>query len=437
MLRQLFVTLLLTLSYTFSISAQKCGAYLAQSVWRDFMCYNLGVANSKADPLTPSWEINGGYWQWGKITMAASGPTGQGSVQARSEPVSGWATKSALSGAWMDNTKTPNDPCPMGFKVPSKMQWTEVIDNNPKTYIGSWNGSNTNYSSGIKVGDKMFLPAAGYRMAETGSLSGRGALGYYWNSTEASTQNAWNFYFVYGFSGPKGELGFLEENRTAGLSVRCIAELSPTNSSKCGALIAPGTWKEFMCHNLGSANTKADPFVPNWEINGGYWQWGRKNVAAAGPSGPSLAQANKAPISGWNSNPAPNGSWVDNRKTIDDPCPQGYRMPTNSQWEGIIKNNTKTYVGTWSENNTNYSSGLKIGNSLFLPTSGSRTSEEDYLDRHGNNGALYYRGEAGWYWSSTYSGSRFASALHFSYNDSYAGGNHDRSMGYSVRCIAE
>jgi uncharacterized protein (TIGR02145 family) len=201
----------------------------------------------------------------------------------------------------------------------------------------------------------------------------------------------------------------------------------PVVRTPCSAMVSGTERKEFMCHNLGSANTSADPFTPSWEINGGYWQWGRKEMAAAGPSGPSGWQANDAEISGWNSNAAPDGSWRDGVKTLNDPCPSGYRVPTSAEWNGVLKYNRISSVGTWERSSTNYSCGKKIGDLLFLPAAGFR----DVYD-----GSLHYRGYKGGYWSSAEGGSTDAWSLSFD-----SGGantfNFHPSYGASVRCIAE
>ena len=199
------------------------------------------------------------------------------------------------------------------------------------------------------------------------------------------------------------------------------------NKSQCGAYVAPGEWKAFMCHNLGAANPKADPFTPSWEINGGYWQWGVKKMAASGPFGPGASLTNEGEISGWNTNTAANGSWRDDVKTANDPCPPGYRVPTKVQWDHVLRNNPISSTGTWENRPTNYTSGIKVGDKLFLPAAGVRL----YGD-----GALGYRGNSGYYWSSAEDDDYYAWNLNFGSSVAYTNLN-DRTLGLSVRCVAE
>jgi uncharacterized protein (TIGR02145 family) len=204
----------------------------------------------------------------------------------------------------------------------------------------------------------------------------------------------------------------------------CMLDVTVSSAPVCRAKVNATDYKNFMCHNLGSANTSADPFTPSWEINGGYWQWGRSAEAAAGPT---ATDPKDGAVGGWNTTLAPNGSWADGSKTANDPCPAGYRVPTKAQWDGVISNNTKTNVGTFSISATNYGAGKKFGDQLMLPAAGYR---------YNDNGALNNRGSSGYYWSSTEDDSNYAWFLYFGSSDADTGID-NRTYGLSVRCVAE
>jgi uncharacterized protein (TIGR02145 family) len=206
-----------TLDVTVS-SAPVCRAKVTATDYKNFMCYNLGAANTSADPFSPTWEINGGYWQWGQLAQATAGPTGPDAGQANDGPVSGWNTTNAANGSWADGSKTANDPCLVGYRVPTKAEWDGVVANNTKTNVGSFNNSATNYGAGVKFGDQLMLPAAGGRNYDGGALLNRGDDGYYWSSTEFGNSGA--RYLNFSSSGA----GTYYYYRTYGLSVRCVAE---------------------------------------------------------------------------------------------------------------------------------------------------------------------------------------------------------------------
>jgi uncharacterized protein (TIGR02145 family) len=202
------------------IKCISCGAYVAVGEWKEFMCYNLG-ANTDADPFTPSWEINGDYYQWGRIAVAAGGPTD--AMTPNDGAVAGWDTNGAADGSWADApaAKTANDPCPSGFRVPTKDQFDGVLDPslNPQSVPAgaSWASGVNNYNSGRNVGPALFLPAAGFRSSSDGSLAFRNQVGYYWSSTIFAP-------LFYRLTVQSGSVTVQFAVRANGYSVRCIAE---------------------------------------------------------------------------------------------------------------------------------------------------------------------------------------------------------------------
>ncbi len=100
------------------------------------------------------------------------------------------------------------------------------------------------------------------------------------------------------------------------------------------------------------------------------------------------------------------------------------------QWDGVNANNTKTFIGTFTESPSNYTSAVKLGNGLLLPTGGDRTL---------TTGNLAGRGKIGNYWGSTQDAATGAAYyLRFGSNfvdvDNTING---RTNGFSIRCIAE
>jgi uncharacterized protein (TIGR02145 family) len=99
---------------------------------------------------------------------------------------------------------------------------------------------------------------------------------------------------------------------------------------------------------------------------------------------------------------------------INNPCPSGYRLPTEAEWEA-----ERT---SWSSNDA---SGA-FGSPLKLPLAGRR---------HYGDGSLVDVGSYSFYWSSTVGGT---SSRYLSFLSTYASMmTNYRATGYSVRCIKE
>ena len=202
----------------------------------------------------------------------------------------------------------------------------------------------------------------------------------------------------------------------------------------CGAFVN-GVFKVFGCYNLGAYNTRADAFTPSWEIIGDYWQWGIKTRAASGPVGPSSNQANAGAVTGWNQTRQPELSWASPMPAANNPCPDGFRVPTRQEWDFVRNDGTQnpqSNVGAnWGVSNTNYTTGKNFGSSLFLPAAGSRGSN--------NGGWLGGRGNQGRYWSvSVVPGSNpvgFGILFEFQETSTIGTGGLDALNGMSIRCI--
>lgn len=190
--------------------------------------------------------------------------------------------------------------------------------------------------------------------------------------------------------------------------------------------IEPGVSKVFLAHNLG-ADTALNAHTPVQGIHGNYYQWGSSAIVADA-STPADA------IGGWNTTTAANGAWADGSKTVNDPCPVGFRVPTQTQWDGVIANNTvsRTSNNAWTEGNANFGSAIHwrpdlSTKNLTLPAAGYR---------HVIDGLLRARGTYGGYWSSTQDDDTLAYNLDVDSSDADTD-NNNHAYGFSVRCVSE
>jgi uncharacterized protein (TIGR02145 family) len=124
------------------------------------------------------------------------------------------------------------NPCPSGWRVPTKTEWDGVLSNNTVyrtnnngntwvtgTQYAGWVADAANYSTGIKFGDALVLPAAGARADDNGMLNDRGNSGFYWNNSvqEAGTTVGCMYFF-------NNSQNTYYATRGGGFSVRCVAD---------------------------------------------------------------------------------------------------------------------------------------------------------------------------------------------------------------------
>jgi hypothetical protein len=180
---------------------------------------NLGasqVATSSIDAAS-----YGDLYQWGRIndghqirtSTTAAGPVAAGNegsnfITNGTGPFDWLSTQDDLrwdSDETLDGvTKTVNDPCPGGYRLPTVAELDAELDT-----FSSENAAGA-FESPLK------LPLAGYRFSSNGSLDAVGSFGSYWSSTVSGT-DARSLFF--------GSSARMSSNfRAFGFSVRCLKE---------------------------------------------------------------------------------------------------------------------------------------------------------------------------------------------------------------------
>ncbi|OOG19219.1 hypothetical protein BWD42_04535 [Sphingobacterium sp. CZ-UAM] len=190
----------------------------------------------------------------------------------------------------------------------------------------------------------------------------------------------------------------------------------------------------WMRHNLG-ANYNLDPDQnPSVSgLHGNYYQWGRKAVAATASTAPRT-------ISPWNRQSSADNAWNSGTetaptKTANDPCPSGYRIPTEREIAMLDDGVTNLNIGNWSESSSNYSAARVFKSNrnanvrLTFPIAGNRRFD---------NGALARRGLEGYYWSSRILNNRVRHIkIVQDQNTAIEDSSFDRDWAFPLRCIAE
>ena len=181
----------------------------------------------------------------------------------------------------------------------------------------------------------------------------------------------------------------------------------------------PTTGKIWMDRNLGATQVATSSTDAN--AYGDLYQWGRRadgHQCRTSLTTSTLSSVNQ-PGNGnfiigsldWRS--PQNGNLWQGVNGVNNPCPSGYRMPTNAELDAELLD--------WSS----YTSFSAFASTLKLPMAGFRIHSD---------GSVYI-GTVGIYWLSTVSGT-FSRDLYF--NSSYTSiDDNNRANGFSVRCIKE
>jgi len=186
-------------------------------------------------------------------------------------------------------------------------------------------------------------------------------------------------------------------------------------------VINPATGKTWMDRNLGAS--RAATSSTDAQAYGDLYQWGRFSdghqcrnsgttstiSSSDSPGHDSFILAPNSP-NDWRS-PQNNNLWQ-GVNGINNPCPSGYRLPTDTEWNAERQG--------WSNAAGAFNSPLK------LPVAGHRFY---------SNGSLTNVGTYGSYWSATAVGS-YVQVLYFFSSNAFMLSNY-RAYGFAIRCIKD
>ena len=253
----------------------------------------------------------------------------------------------------------------------------------------------------------------------------------------------------------------------------------------CSVKTSGGGWLTFMCYNMGAdpsmsiAEQMAHTPSPNTEgsidkkVYGWLYQWGRKadghqernspavSVGSGTITYPGGYDANeqitttatshygrKITITGgiydWHGNSTSSEKiylWrhTDPLGKSNNPCPAGWRVPTQGEWCSIFRGTTTSgppntaTANKWDWNSSG-TLGFKISPdggvnyTLFLPAAGYRNT---------NTSALYGSGINGGYWSSDVNDDTRTYTLNFQSGSVIPANSNFRALGLSLRCVAD
>ena len=120
------------------------------------------------------------------------------------------------SGTTASPQKTANDPCPEGWRVPTKDELSTLVQT---AYVTKEWKNNGYLLTDIATNKELFLPAAGTRMYNSGSIFVVNTNGSYWSSTANPIQTVQGC-----LSFSNSTFSLLGGRRADGSSVRCVLE---------------------------------------------------------------------------------------------------------------------------------------------------------------------------------------------------------------------
>jgi len=166
---------------------------------------NVGYAGTFVD----NPQDFGKLFQWNRINAISATEPATGTFP-------GWNNSPAQGTEW----ERENDPCPEGWRVPTRQELQSLFSYPVSRWVLNWNDTGVNGHTYGTAPNQIFMPAVGWRTNTSGTLMQVGGFGRYWSSTPDGTPHqAWHLSFCNTLCH-----GVFFLHRASALSVRCVKE---------------------------------------------------------------------------------------------------------------------------------------------------------------------------------------------------------------------
>ena len=295
-------------------------------------------------------ESSGMFYQWGSnVGWSATDPL------VSSNGGRSWVDIDSPGEKWT----SANDPCPAGWRIPTGYEMSILI--------GSGHSWTSNYNNTGVAGrlfgtapNRIFTPAAGVRNY---SNDNTGKLGY-----SGSDFGVWCNTIEVFLKVENDDTYVSQVSKHTGLNVRCVKldkQMGMSSTDDKGVTIGGVVW---ATRNVDKPGT----FAARPENPGMFYQW---NIRV-GWNADELINSNGERT--WNEYQSPLMKW----ETANDPCPAGWRIPTEEELKTLINIDS-----VWTGDGRLFGN---FPNQIFLPAAGHLYSSKFYKLRHQGTGVGTY-----------------------------------------------